>query len=131
MRDRSPLHNPQPCCPVPLLLTCWCHSCVLSVRRLQVRVPFNTIVLGLEEVQAIAVAERKRDLLSDVRMMQTAAEGMQRYVWSAALCACLINCEPPRWLARCCTLSAALSAPEVWWCAAHHHVQPHHSRCSC
>ena len=42
--------------------------------------PFNTIVLGLEELKAAASVLRHRQMLEDIRMMQTAADGMQQYV---------------------------------------------------
>jgi hypothetical protein len=45
---------------------------------LQVRVPFNTIVLGLDELRASAISSRNQAMLADVKLMQSAAEGMQQ-----------------------------------------------------
>jgi signal transduction histidine kinase len=55
----------------------------------EVRVPFNTIVLGLDEIKAVATETRNKPMLSDIKLMQTAADGMQQYV--PTLC-----CTPQR-----------------------------------
>ena len=39
--------------------------------------PFNTIVLGLDELRSVAEKKRDATTLADIKMMQSAADGMQ------------------------------------------------------
>lgn len=45
----------------------------------EVRVPFNTIVLGLQELLSAAVGKNDEPTISDLRVMKQAADSMQRY----------------------------------------------------
>jgi hypothetical protein len=49
-----------------------------TCRASQVRVPFNTIVLGLDELRATASSMGHRQMIGDLKLMQTAADGMQQ-----------------------------------------------------
>jgi signal transduction histidine kinase len=44
----------------------------------EVRVPFNTIVLGLDELKAAAIELGNKSMVADIKLMRTAADGMQQ-----------------------------------------------------
>ena len=50
------------------------HGALPACSRVQVRVPFNTIILGLEELAAAATAARNIAMQADIQMMQSAAD---------------------------------------------------------